>query len=118
MVGLSKYAFRRYDNYVLLSSANLSLILGALLGIASRLSVFALYPAFSWGEHETMWLILVSVATLILIYFIYVGVQRVVQDHKAIHDAIIRGLITDLEIDENRLKKIFPEYFKEQPENI
>jgi len=38
MGGLGKFASRRYDNYVLLSCANLSLILGALLGIASRLS--------------------------------------------------------------------------------
>jgi hypothetical protein len=115
--GLSKYAFRRYDNYVLLSCANMCLVLGASLGIAGRLTTFVLFPAFSFGEHETVWLALVSIATVILTALLYDGMQRVWQDHKAIHEAIINTLITDKKIDENTLRQIFPDYFEGKTEN-
>lgn len=117
LVGLSKYAFRRYDNYVLLSCTNLSLILGASLGIASRLLALARFPAFSWGELGIVWLIFVSVATGILIVLIWDGGRQVEQEHKEMHKAIINALITDSKIDENRLRKVFPEYFGEKPED-
>lgn len=121
MVGLSKYAFRRYDNYVLLSCTNLSLILGALLGIASRLlahRLFVSFPAFSCEGREVWWLIIVSVATLILIALINYGKRRVEQEHRVMHEAIIKALIYDGEIDEDRLREIFPrEYFKEKPKD-
>lgn len=121
MVGLSKYAFRRYDNYVLLSCTNLSLILGALLGIVSRLALwlFASFSVFCLGGGlEIGWLIIVSVASGILIAFICDGRRQVWQEHKDMHEAIINALITDSKVDENRLRAIFPGYFKEKPENI
>lgn len=116
---LGKFGGRRYDNYVLLSCANLGLIWGALLGIASRLSahwLFNSFPAFSLKGNEFLWLIIVSVAAGILILLIWDGAQRVGKEHKDILEAIINTLINDSKIDENTLRKIFPaEYFKEKP---
>ncbi len=114
MEGLSKYAVRRYDNYILLSSAKFSLILGVCLGLSSRLITplfFNSVPYFI-GWQEIVWWGIVSIFAFILALSLCKGAQKVWQEHKKVHVAVIKALINESEIDKGKLRQIFPDYFE------
>jgi len=110
--GLSGYAFRRYDNYVLIKCTMLCLGLGTLLGITGRLAGWAMYPIFYLGNHELVWLIIVSIVIVILLFMMRDGAQHVCQEHKDLHEAIIRELIAESKNDKYKLRNAFPDYLE------
>jgi len=120
--GLSDYAFRRYDAYVLLSCTKSSLILGIVFGLPIRLASLVFYCShfvnkFSFLRLDAMkmeiglW-VFITIVAAILILVIYQGQKLLWREHKDIHTAIIRAIIHDPEFDEKELKTIFPECFK------
>lgn len=120
--GLSNYAFRRWDNYVLLSVAELSLVLGAVVGILSRvLGEFLVFSNSFWQEpnghsltllgwNEYWILVLVLIATEILVTSIHVGRNWVKNEYEEMHKMVVKSS----KITREKLIKIFPEYFPDE----
>jgi hypothetical protein len=118
--GLSRYAYARYDNYVLLSTTMTSLIFGATLGFAVRVisECFILGGTSFWsrpgihtltrlvGKEPWIWGIL-WIATIVLLISIQQGRKWVKYEYDEIHKAIIRKS----KIKRDELKKVFPDYF-------
>jgi hypothetical protein len=115
--GLSKYAFRRYDNYVLLSCTEWSLYFGVVLGLLSRLATayFLIKVSFLSFETIEVWLwIIIPIIAVIMILAIRNGKKWLRREHEEIHIAVIKKIIKDPKFDVERLKAIFPrEYFKD-----
>jgi len=133
--GLSSYLFRRYDNYVLLSTTRLSLILGIFFGIMFRV-MREIYPLglksedvgnllvnFLWGSELFVWILLI-VAVSILIFAISKGLDWIKFDYDEMHTAIVLDSAQAREnykgVTREDLKKAFPSYFldDEKPTEI
>jgi phosphate/sulfate permease len=114
MKGLSKYAFRRYDNYILLSCAKFSLILGVGLGLLSRFIAPLLFNRvpFFMGWQEIVWWVIVSIVASVIAVALCKGAQWVQLEHKKVHDTVIKALISESEIEKGKLRQIFPDYFE------
>jgi hypothetical protein len=120
--GLSGYVLRRYDNYVLLSVAELSLALGAVVGILSRvLCEFFVFKNSFWQEPNAhsltllgwteYWiLVTVLITVLILMYFIEQGQNWVKHEYEEIHEMVVRSS----KITRKKLIELFPEYFPDE----
>lgn len=128
--GLSTYAFRRYDNYVLLSITQLSLILGASLGIAIRilreiypipdninnpnLGILDLLSNFFRGSEFFVWIFLIATIA-ILISAIRKGLDWVKFDYEEMHTAIVidseQSKKNHWGVTRKEVEEAFPSYF-------
>jgi hypothetical protein len=116
--GLSSYAFRRYDNYVLLSCTLFSLWLGLAIGALVRFFGIVSFKGivflqFDKVEPLVWWAIMIAV--VVVSSFILEGLKWLEREYTRMHSAII----SVSKIDKEDLKKVFkdsPSIFVE-PQN-
>ena len=126
--GISSYATRRYDNYILLSTTQLSLIVGFITGNIARTAseyyatrfqlkdIPNLLGNFTKGSEFFVWLCL-TITVIILVVAIGKGLKWIKFEYEEIHSAIV----LDSKIKIAELKRLFPLYKfveeEKQPQN-
>lgn len=118
--GLSQYAFRRWDMYILLSCTKVSLILGMICGLLFRVFVeifFLGMRAFSSLVYDfwfflnvkEFWIItFILTSCFLLIYFIWQGQESIKFQYQSLHKIVI----TESVVKKAKLREVFPEYFR------
>lgn len=112
--GLSSYAFRRNDNFVLLATTQISLVLSLIFGLVTSLSMF-IYPNLSTLElseiffFTNFWAIIISTIIIVFLYLILrSGISWIKTEYNEMHIAIFRESKKYCSIKE--LKEVFPDY--------
>ncbi len=109
--GLSTYAFRRYDNYVLLKTTKYALICAGFLGVFSSSILLIQNTGISIGllSLSGTWVIITSsIILVILILAIDSGAESVKKEYDEIHKAIIIDSYSEKSVE--HLKNVFPGY--------
>jgi len=120
--GLSRYAFRRWDNYVLLAIVEFTIGLGAVTGVIARvLSEIFIFGDSFWeypklhslvllNGKEYWILVVLLIIIIILIFALDEGRMRIRFEYDEIH----RIAIKDSKITQKQIFKLFPkEYFSD-----
>jgi hypothetical protein len=120
--GISGYAFRRNDMYVILSCSEFALALGVVTGVFCRImSQYFIFTSAFWtsfyylqpgSRGEFLVSSCIAIAAIILFVLLRRGRDLVKFEYQAAHAAIIKG--SDIKIE--ALKKIFPSNYFEVPE--
>jgi len=94
MRGLSDYATRRYDNYVLLSSSIFALWIGGIIGILGRFIALCTFPSVSFLQYDNAEIVIwvsILITVLILSFFILEGLRELGYEYTNILSAIIKN---------------------------
>lgn len=106
--GLSTYLFRRYDNYVLLSSTLSVIWIGGIAGIVGRVLGMFLFPNVAFLRYDDelgIWVLILAAVVVLSVVMLY-GLAWLEREYKEMHSIVVK----EFKEDKTPLRDIFRNY--------